>query len=78
MKILITDWAARQFNPPPSKTTLYTWAKSGQIVPAPIKVGNRWYVDEQAEYVPYSTGAVGLSERARRILQCQPESALSA
>lgn len=48
MKILLVDWAAAQYNPPPSAYVLRSWRLAGQIVPAPEKVGSAYYVDESA------------------------------
>lgn len=51
MKIPLTEWAARRYNPPPPLFTLRRWARDGEIQPAPEKVGKAYYVAEQAERV---------------------------
>ena len=48
MKIPLSDWAARHYNPPPSLFTLRQWARSGEIYPPPEKCGKHWYVEEDA------------------------------
>lgn len=48
MKILLLDWAARNYSPPPSLWTLRKWARDGEISPAPEKVGRDYYVEESA------------------------------
>jgi len=72
MKITLEAWAHRQFYPPPKIGTLRAWASSGQIVPAPVKVGRLWMVDEHAEYCPLPRQRVqieGLSDRVLSILK---------
>lgn len=73
MKILLDDWAAKEFKPVPSKRTLYAMAKSGQIVPLPAKVGRVYMVDENAEHVPLpiasNDAGEGMSEAALEILK---------
>jgi len=68
MKILLTAWATRNFDPPPSINTLRQWARTGQIVPAPVKVGRAWMVEENAQYQPLQVLGAEISERARAIL----------
>lgn len=48
MKLLLTEWAAKQYSPPPSLFTLRRWARDGEIYPPPEKVGKHWMVDETA------------------------------
>ena len=48
MMILLSDWAARNYSPPPSDWTLRKMARDGQIVPPPVKRGKHWYVAENA------------------------------
>ena len=48
MKILLSAWGAKEYNPSPSIRTLRIWASSGQIYPQPEKVGRDWMVDEDA------------------------------
>lgn len=71
MKITLDTWAARHFDPPPTLPTLRTWARSGHIQPAPIKVGRTWYVDSDATYTPAPAApadeVVAMSDRAASI-----------
>ncbi len=73
IKITLTDWGARHYSPAPSIRILRAWAASGQIVPAPERVGLRWMVDENAVRVPLPLsfpGDVGnISHRAMEILK---------
>jgi predicted site-specific integrase-resolvase len=72
MHITLESWAENNFRPAPKIHTLRAWAKSGRIVPAPIKVGRRLMVQEHARYCPAEVPApdvAGLSDRAARILQ---------
>lgn len=71
MKILITEWAARNYSPAPSPAQLKSWIKTGQIFPAPEKVGRNWMVDENSSRMPNVILAdiEHLSERARTILK---------
>ncbi len=51
MKILLTDWAARRYDPAPSPFVLRKWCRDGEIHPLPEKVGREWYVDENARRI---------------------------
>lgn len=55
MKVMLRDWAARRYDPVPSDFTLRRWARDGEIVPAPEKVGKHYYVDEKAERIGASS-----------------------
>jgi len=70
MKITLQEWAKRNFDPPPCKATLHSYAKTGQIIPAPVKVGRYLMCDEDAVYSPLikPTGNDKLSKRALEIL----------
>lgn len=48
MKILLHDWAARRYDPPPSAWVLRKWVREGEISPCPERVGRDYYVDENA------------------------------
>lgn len=48
MKIPLTTWAAKHYDPVPPLYTLRRWAREGEIVPAPELVGKAYYVDENA------------------------------
>ena len=71
MKITLAEWGERNYSPAPSKWTLSAWAKSGQIYPAPERVGLRLMVDEHAVRIPVTEPqeAVNMSDRALRILR---------
>ncbi|HJW23922.1 MAG TPA: excisionase [Rhodocyclaceae bacterium] len=51
MKIPLTEWAARNFDPPPHRNTLMKWRAEGYISPLPIYIGRSYYVDENARFV---------------------------
>lgn len=46
----LDKWADR-FNPKPHPNTLRRWAKDGQIVPCPVKLGKTYYVPENARHI---------------------------
>lgn len=46
--IPIATWAARRYDPPPSKHTLRMWCRTGRITPAPEIVGREYRVREDA------------------------------
>lgn len=48
MKILLSEWAKRRYDPPPSDWVLRKWAREGQFYPAAELVGKAYYVDEKA------------------------------
>ncbi|MBY4768948.1 excisionase [Burkholderia ambifaria] len=50
MKIRLNLWLEREFFPPPAMRTARRWIKEGKIYPAPIIVGNAYYVEEGAIY----------------------------
>ena len=68
MKILLSRWAELNFDPPPSIHTLRQWAKSGQVIPSPFKVGQKWMVEERAQFLPLEVGGKSMSARAKAIL----------
>lgn len=55
MKITLTAWASRRYDPAPSLWVLRRWVREGQIYPVPEMVGNSYYVDEKAERVTNDT-----------------------
>lgn len=63
MKLLLTEWAARQYSPPPSMFTLRRWARDGEIWPAPEKVGKSWMVDETAVRIAHNAAPMDLLQR---------------
>ncbi len=48
MKIPLTEWAARNYDPAPSAWVLRKWVREGQIYPPPERVGCGYYVSETA------------------------------
>lgn len=59
-------WAERRFEPPPTKATLRNWKDKGHIIPAPIKIGQKWYVEEGAQHMDELMRAPRLIDRVRR------------
>lgn len=60
--ITLDEWAERIFGgAKPHRNTLYNWRRDGWIVPPPIKIGNRYFVEPSAVY------ADRCGEMARRI-----------
>ncbi|MET0115981.1 MAG: excisionase [Sedimenticola sp.] len=51
MLISLSKWGERNFDPPPSKHILRNWIRHGLIRPIPVKVGNVWYCQENAQYI---------------------------
>lgn len=49
-KMTLEEWAADQFQTPPSQNTLRKWAREGRIAPAPVKHGRSYYVEAEAHY----------------------------
>jgi hypothetical protein len=49
--VLLTEWGAAKFDPPPSLWTLRQMARTGKIRPKPVKVGKAYYVQPDAEVV---------------------------
>lgn len=52
MKITLSEWGKRNYSPSPSAHILRTWARTGQIIPAPEFVGRTLMVDEHAQRIP--------------------------
>lgn len=49
--ISLEAWAERIFgDAKPHKNTLYNWRRCGWIVPAPVKIGHRYFVEPSAIY----------------------------
>jgi ABC-type phosphonate transport system ATPase subunit len=49
--ILLTEWGAAHFDPPPSLWTLRAMARAGKISPRPVKIGKAYYVHPDAQAV---------------------------
>jgi hypothetical protein len=52
MKIPLLEWARKHYSPPPSLYVLRQWARNGEIVPPPERVGKAWHVREDAQRLP--------------------------
>lgn len=50
MKIKLELWLQREFEPAPAIRTARRWIKEGRIFPAPVKIGNAYYVDQMAVF----------------------------
>ncbi|MDE1008180.1 MAG: hypothetical protein OSB38_21155 [Paraburkholderia fungorum] len=49
--VTLEEWAERIFGgAKPHRNTLYNWRRFGWIVPAPIRIGNRYFVEPTAVY----------------------------
>jgi hypothetical protein len=60
--VTLEEWAERIFGAAkPHRNTLYNWRQYGWIVPAPIKIGRRYFVEPNAVYADLD------GEMARRI-----------
>jgi len=57
VKILLKDWAARNFDPAPCRNTLGNWIRSGRIYPLPVFIGRAYWVEESAKYIADRTEA---------------------
>jgi len=66
LKITLTAWAAKQFDPPPVNNTLRIWARTGRIVPAPLKIGRTYFVEPTARHVAEVMADSRLVNRVRR------------
>ena len=64
MRILLSDWAAQHFTPPPSMWTLRRLVRQGDIYPAPIKLGKAYYVEPNARLMT-DAPAVGVVQQMR-------------
>jgi hypothetical protein len=50
--LTLDEWAARMFgDEAPHNNTLLRWVREGHIQPQPRKIGRRWFVKPDAEYV---------------------------
>lgn len=65
MKVALQVWAARQFDPPPATRTLRRWVSNAQIIPAPVKIGSKYYVEPTARHIAEITRESGLLGRLR-------------
>ena len=57
MKILLRDWAARNFCHAPHKNMLCTWVREGRISPAPVFIGRAYWCESDARYIADKTEA---------------------
>lgn len=66
MKITLKEWAARRYNPVPSKWILGKWVASGDLSPPPEIVGKTYYIDENARRLSIEpTTRAPLADRIR-------------
>lgn len=65
MKVTLEAWAARHFDPPPVNNTLRIWAREGRIVPAPMKIGRTYFVEQDAKHITEVARAGALVSRLR-------------
>lgn len=66
MKIPLIEWANRNYSPAPSPRIVRAWAASGQLLPAPEKVGKTWMIDEKAVRIPLAQVSVDVSKLSNR------------
>lgn len=64
-KILLTAWAEKNYDPPPSLFTLRRWARDGEIFPLPEKAGKSYYVEENARRIGASNHGMTLVDRLK-------------
>lgn len=50
-KLTLAEWAKKRFASPPAERTLRLWVKAQRIIPAPIKIGRTYYVEQGARHV---------------------------
>ncbi|MCU6243881.1 MULTISPECIES: excisionase [Enterobacter] len=61
--IPLREWKARRLKFSITTTCLVKHGKLGYIQPRPIKIGNRWCIDERAQYV--GPGVCGVEPEIR-------------
>lgn len=66
MKVSLTSWAAKKFEKPPSLFTLRRMARDGEIIPAPVKVGREWLVEETAHLAAEAPSLVQRMQQGAR------------
>ena len=64
-KILLSEWAKRNYDPPPSDWVLNKWVRRGEILPEPEMVGKRYYVEPGARRLTAPAPSGGLVQRLR-------------
>ncbi|MCS2147881.1 excisionase [Scandinavium manionii] len=72
MLVSLTDWAKTQFKEPPSAATLRVIAKTRQTYPPAIRLGTRWVIDENAEFIGMAAPTAitpGLSDGAHELVK---------
>lgn len=52
MLITLTEWDKKNYSHPHHIATLRKWAKQGLFQPGAVRHGYKWWVDEDAVYVP--------------------------
>lgn len=63
MKLLLTEWAEKNYRTPPPLFTLRKWARNGEFWPPASKDGKHWYVDENAVRLCHDANAMTLVQR---------------
>lgn len=48
-RVTLQEWAARNYDPPPSPWTLRRWVRHGELYPGAELVGKTYYIDERAK-----------------------------
>lgn len=66
MKITLSAWAAKKYDPIPKGSVLARWRREGQIFPAPERVGREWYVEDSARRLVSGAPAVSLVDRLKQ------------
>lgn len=66
-KILLSEWAKRQYDPPPSDWVLNKWVRRGEVLPEPELVGKRYYVEPTARRITAPASAGSLVRRLRAV-----------
>lgn len=66
--ITLQQWSDSNFSIKFGVETLNKWARNGTISPQPIKVGGRWMVHPQAQYIE-TTIEAQRTERAQKELK---------
>jgi hypothetical protein len=49
--VMLEQWGAANFDPPPSLWTLRAMVRAGKIQPRPVKIGKAYYVQPDAVVV---------------------------
>lgn len=70
--IPVSEWAAQLFGEhAPHRNTLSRWARTGQIMPLPVKIGKHYYVKPTAQY--YHADANKTQNKIERMTSGSPQ-----